>query len=383
MFKMADLLRTMMVKNASDLFITTNATPCFKVDGKIFPIAGEALNGKMSQELCYSIMNEEQRRQFESEKECNFAIHPKKIGRFRVNVFVQQGHVGMVIRAIKTNIPSVEELKIPKILEKMIMRQRGLLIFVGGTGTGKSTTMASLVDYRNRNYQDHIITIEDPIEYLHTHKRSIVTQREVGVDTDSFENALINAMRQAPDVIQIGEIRTRETMDSAIVFSETGHLCIATLHANNAYQALDRIFNFFPADRRDQLAMDLSLNLYGLVSQRLIPIKNREGRVPAVEVLINSPRIADMIKDYRIDEIRGAIRASTEAGMQTFDQSLFALHEQDLISYDDAIKNAESENDLRLNIKLHGKDAKLTEFGETMEDVSIEADDDPNASNFR
>ncbi|MEO0367926.1 MAG: PilT/PilU family type 4a pilus ATPase [Pseudomonadota bacterium] len=376
MYKMADLLRTMMVKNASDLFITTNATPCFKVDGAIYPIAGSALSGRESQELCYSIMNEEQRRIFEDEKECNFAIHPKKIGRFRVNVFVQQNNVGMVIRAIKTTIPNVEELKIPKVLEEMIMRKRGLIIFVGGTGTGKSTSMASLVDHRNRNAQDHIITIEDPIEYLHSHKRSIVTQREVGVDTDSFENALINAMRQAPDVIQIGEIRTRETMDSAIVFSETGHLCIATLHANNAYQALDRIFNFFPADRRDQLAMDLSLNLYGFVSQRLLPIKNREGRVPAVEIMINSPMIADMIKEHRIDEIRGAIEASKEWGMQTFDQSLFELHEQDLITYDDAIKNAESENDLRLAIKLHGKAAQETEFGETLEGVELEEDDE-------
>lgn len=375
MYKMADLLRAMMVKNASDLFITANATPSFKVDGKIFPIAGDPLSGKESQELCYSIMNEEQRRIFEGEKECNFAIHPKQIGRFRVNVFVQQDNVGMVLRAIKTNIPTVEELMIPPVLKKMIMRKRGLLIFVGGTGTGKSTSMAALVDYRNRNAQDHIVTIEDPIEYLHTHKKSIITQREVGVDTESFEIALINAMRQAPDVIQIGEIRTRETMDSAIIFSETGHLCIATLHANNSYQALDRIFNFFPADRRDQLAMDLSLNLYGLVSQRLLPIKGREGRVPAVEVLINSPMVADMIKDHRIDEIRAAIEKSQEWGMQTFDQSLFQLHERDLISYEDAMKNAESENDLRLAIKLRGKAAATTEFGETLANVGFEEDD--------
>lgn len=375
MYKMADLLRAMMVKNASDMFITANATPSFKVDGKIFPIAGNPLNRKDSQELCYSIMNEEQRRIFESEKECNFAIHPKQIGRFRVNVFVQQDSVGMVLRAIKTNIPTVEELKIPEILKKMIMRKRGLMIFVGGTGTGKSTSMAALVDYRNRNAQDHIITIEDPIEYLHTHKKSIITQREVGVDTNSFEIALINAMRQAPDVIQIGEIRTRETMDAAIVFSETGHLCIATLHANNAYQALDRIFNFFPADRRDQLSMDLSMNLYGMISQRLLPIKGKEGRVPAVEILINSPMISDMIKDHRIDEIRSAMEKSVEWGMQTFDQALFDLHERDLITYEEAIKNAESENNLRLAIKLRGKDAAKTEFGETLADVAIEEDE--------
>jgi len=372
---MADLLRAMMVKNASDLFITANATPSFKVDGKIFPIAGEPLSGKDSQELSYSIMNEEQRRIFEGEKECNFAIHPKQIGRFRVNVFIQQDCVGMVLRAIKTTIPTVEELQIPKVLTEMIMKKRGLLIFVGGTGTGKSTSMAALVDHRNRNAQDHIITIEDPIEYMHMHRKSIVTQREVGVDTQSFDNALVNAMRQAPDVIQIGEIRTRETMDAAVVFSETGHLCIATLHANNSYQALDRIFNFFPSDRRDGLAMDLSLNLYGLVSQRLLPVKGREGRVPAVEILINSPMIADLIKDHKIDEIRSAIEKSTEWGMQTFDQSLFALHENDLITYEDAIKNAESENDLRLAIKLRGKAAGSTEFGETLADVGIEEDE--------
>lgn len=376
MYKMADLLRAMMVKNASDLFVTANATPSFKVDGKIYPIAGDPLNSKDSQELCYSIMNEEQRRIFEGAQECNFAIHPKQIGRFRVNVFVQQNSVGMVLRAIKTQIPTAEELRLPSVLTKMIMKKRGLIIFVGGTGTGKSTSMAALVDYRNRNAQEHIVTIEDPIEYLHTHKKSIVTQREVGVDTQSFDVALINAMRQAPDVIQIGEIRTRETMDAAITFSETGHLCIATLHANNSYQALDRIFNFFPAERRDQLAMDLSLNLYGMVSQRLLPVKDNEGRVAAVEVMINSPMIADLIKDHKIDEIRSAMEKSGEWGMQTFDQSLFELHETDMIEYEEAIKNAESENDLRLAIKLRGKAADKTEFGETLAEVELDGDDE-------
>jgi len=375
MFRMADLLRTMMVKNASDLFITANTTPSFKVDGRILPIAGDPLTGKDSQELCYSIMNEEQRRVFEETKECNFAIHPKQIGRFRVNVFVQQNNVGMVLRAIKTSIPSIEELMLPEVLKKMIMKKRGLIIFVGGTGTGKSTSMASLVDYRNRNAHDHILTIEDPIEYMHAHKKSLVTQREVGVDTESFESALVNAMRQAPDVIQIGEIRTRETMDNAIVFSETGHLCIATLHANNAYQALDRVFNFFPADRRDQLSMDLSMNLYGMVSQRLLPVKGREGRVPAVEIMINSPMIANMIKDHRVDEIREAMEKSVEWGMQTFDQALFDLHERDLITYEEAMRNAESENDLRLAIKLKGKESSATEFGETLTGIEIDSDE--------
>ncbi len=372
MYKMAELLRVMANRDASDLFITAGTQPSMKVDGDIKPVEGEALDGRASRDLCYSIMNEEQRRQFEASKECNFAIHPKAIGRFRVNVFVQQNNVGMVLRLIKGEIPNMLDLRLPPVMEKIAMQKRGLVIFVGGTGTGKSTSMASLIDFRNKNSHDHIITVEDPIEYLHEHKNCVITQREVGVDTDSFEAALINAMRQAPDVIQIGEIRTRETMDSAIVFSETGHLCMATLHANNAYQALDRIFNFFPHDRRDQLAMDLSMNLHAMVSQRLIPMRDSDGRVPAVEVMINSPLVADLIKDLRVDELRETIAKSEEWGMQTFDQALFALYESDLITYDEAIRNAESENNLRLKIKLEGKEAQETKLGKSIENVGFD-----------
>lgn len=370
---MANLLKTMANRGASDLFITAGTQPSMKVNGEISHVEGEELDGRTSRDLCYSIMNEEQRRLFEKDKECNFAIHPKAVARFRVNVFVQQGNVGMVLRLIKGDIPSIEKLGLPlKTMEKMAMQKRGLIIFIGGTGTGKSTSQASLIDFRNKNSHDHIITVEDPIEYLHEHKNCIITQREVGVDTDSFESALINAMRQAPDVIQIGEIRTRETMDSAIVFSETGHLCFATLHANNSYQALDRIFNFFPHDRREQLAQDLSMNLHALVSQRLIQHKDGKGRVPAVEVLINSPLVADQIKELRIDELRETMEKSTEWGMQSFDQSLFQLYENDLITYEDAIRNAESENNLRLRIKLEGKEAKSTKLGKSIENVGFD-----------
>jgi twitching motility protein PilU len=376
MYEMAELLQLMHTRNASDLFVTSGATPSLKVDGKIIPITGEPLDGRESQEIAYSIMNEEQRREFEATKECNFAIHPKKIGRFRVNVFVQQGNVGMVLRTIKTDIPKIDDLLLPPIITKLAMQKRGLIIFVGGTGTGKSTSMASMIGHRNRNAYEHIITIEDPIEYLHEHRKCIITQREVGVDTESFGVALVNAMRQAPDVIQIGEIRHRDTMDNAIIFAETGHLCVATLHANNAYQALDRILNFFPEDRRDQLLMDLSMNLSAIVSQRLLPIRGKPGRVPAVEVLINSPLVADLIKEGRVDELHDVMARTTEWGMQTFDQSLFSLYEQDLISYDNAIMFAESENDLRLRIKLESKDSKKAELGDTLADVSFQDQDE-------
>jgi len=366
-----DFLKLMVHKKASDLFVTAGVPPSLKVDGKIAPITRQSLSPEQSRDLAYSVMNEEQRRQFEATNECNFAIHPMEIGRFRVNVFLQQTRVGMVLRTIQTYIPKLEELHMPAIISELGMSKRGLMIFVGGTGTGKSTTMAAMIGYRNEHSYGHIVTIEDPVEYVHEHKNCIITQREVGIDTESFESALINAMRQAPDVIQIGEIRTRETMDNAIVFAETGHLCIATLHANNTYQALDRILNFFPEDRREQLLMDLSMNLRALVSQRLMAIKNGKGRVPAVEIMINSPLISDLILKGKVNEIKEVIAKSRESGMQTFDQSLFDLNDANLISYEDALRNADSLNDLRLRIKLEGKDSKEAELGESMRNVTF------------
>ena len=366
-----DFLKLMVHKNASDLFITAGVPPSLKVDGKITPITKQSLTPEQSRDLAYSVMNEEQRRQFEATNECNFALNPVEIGRFRVNVFVQQSRVGMVLRTIQTYIPKFEELHLPPVMKEIAMAKRGMVIFVGGTGTGKSTSMASMVGYRNEHSYGHIITIEDPIEFVHEHRNCIVSQREIGVDTESWEVALTNAMRQAPDVIQIGEIRHRETMDNAIIFAETGHLCIATLHANNTYQALDRIINFFPEDRRDQLLMDLSMNLKALVSQRLLPIKGGKGRVPAVEVMINSPLIADLIFKGKITEIRDVVARSREAGMQTFDQSLFDLYEAGLVTYEDAIKNADSQNDLRLRIKLEGKQSRAEELGDSMRNVTF------------
>jgi len=367
----AKMLQFMVQNNASDLFVTALKPPCVKIDGKIRPITNEPLSAEGSRDLAYSIMNEEQRRQFEATKECNFAIYPVEIGRFRVNVFIQQGAVGMVLRTIQTYIPEIEELHLPPVIADLAMEKRGLIIFVGGTGTGKSTSMAAMLGFRNQNSYGHIITVEDPIEYVHDHRNCVVTQREVGVDTDTFETALINAMRQAPDVIQIGEIRTRDTMDNAIVFSETGHLCLATLHANNTYQAMDRIINFFPEERRTQLLMDLSMNLKALVSQRLLPIKDRKGRVPAIEVMINTPLISDLILRGEMHEIPDVISRSTEQGMQTFDQAIFNLYEQDFITYEDAIRNAESKNDVRLRIKLEGKDADAESLGESLKNVKF------------
>ncbi|MEK7261821.1 MAG: PilT/PilU family type 4a pilus ATPase [Pseudomonadota bacterium] len=366
----SDLLKLMKHKKASDLFITAGMAPSIKVDGKLTPVTRQALTPEQSRAFAYGIMNEDQRRQFEAHNECNFAIAPQGIGRFRVNVFMQQQRVGMVLRTINTEIPRLEDLHLPKALAELALTKRGLILFVGGTGSGKSTSLAAMVGYRNENSYGHIITIEDPIEYVHDHKNCLVTQREVGVDTESFETALKNTLRQAPDVILIGEIRARETMEYAIQFAETGHLCLSTLHANNANQALDRIINFFPEDKRNQLLMDLSLNLKAVVSQRLIPMKNTKGRVPAVEVMINSPLIADLIMEGKVPEIKELMSKSTEAGMQTFDQSLFSLFESDLISYDETLRNADSMNDLRLRIKLESKHAKTGELGDSLQNIT-------------
>ena len=353
-----ELLRGMVAKRASDLFITAGFPPAFKVDGKMTPVSNQSLTPQHTQELARSLMNDKQAQEFERTKECNFAINPPGIGRFRVNALVQQQRVGIVLRTITTAIPKFEELGLPPVLKDVAMTKRGLVIFVGGTGSGKSTSLAAMIGYRNENSYGHIITIEDPIEYVHAHKNCLITQREVGVDTDSWETALKNTLRQAPDVILIGEVRERETMEHAIAFAETGHLCLCTLHANSANQALDRIINFFPEERRDQLLMDLSLNLKGLVSQRLIPLKDTKGRAAAVEILLNSPLISDLIFKGEVHEIKEIMKKSRELGMQTFDQALFDLYEGGKISYEDAIRNADSMNELRLQIKLHGKEAQ-------------------------
>jgi twitching motility protein PilU len=355
---MHDLLRLMSQKNGSDLFITANFPPAIKIDGKVMPVSNQTLTPQHTADLARSVMNDRQAAEFESTKECNFAISPSGIGRFRVNAMVQQGRVGVVCRTINMTIPTLDELELPTVLKDIAMTKRGLVIFVGGTGTGKSTSLAALVDHRNRNSYGHIITVEDPIEYVHEHKNCIVTQREIGVDTDSWEVALKNTLRQAPDVILMGEIRDRETMDHAIAFAETGHLCLATLHANSANQAIDRIINFFPADRRQQLLMDLSLNLRALVSQRLLPKKDGKGRAAAIEIMLNSPLISDLIFKGEVHEIKEIMKKSREIGMQTFDQALFDHFEAGRITYEDALRNADSINDLRLQIKLHGKESK-------------------------
>ncbi len=368
---MYDLLKLMLAKKGSDLFITAGFPPAFKIDSKMTPVSNQALTPQHCSDLCRSIMNDKQAAEFEATKECNFAISPAGIGRFRVNAFVQQGSMGMVCRVITTAIPNFEDLKVPTVLKDVAMTKRGLVIMVGGTGSGKSTTLAAMIGYRNENSYGHIITIEDPVEYVHPHKNCVVTHREVGVDTMSWEAALKNTLRQAPDVILIGEIRERETMEHAIAFAETGHLAMATLHANSANQALDRIINFFPEERRPQLLMDLSLNLRALVAQRLIPLKDVKGRAAAVEIMLNSPLISDLIFKGDVHEIKEIMKKSRELGMQTFDQALFDLYEDGRISYEDGLRNADSVNDLRLMIKLHSKDSKSKDLTQGMETLNI------------
>jgi twitching motility protein PilU len=368
---MFDLLRLMVNKGGSDLFITAGFPPAMKIDGRMTPVSSQALTGSHTADLARAIMNDKQAAGFELSKEANFAISPGDLGRFRVSAFMQMGAVGMVLRVITTTIPRFEDLDLPEVLKDVIMTKRGLVIMVGATGSGKSTTLATMVGYRNENSYGHIITIEDPVEFVHPHKNCVITQREVGVDTDSFEAALKNSLRQAPDVIQIGEIRDRETMEHAIAFAETGHLCLATLHANSANQALDRIINFFPEERRQQLLMDLSLNLKGLISQRLIPKKETKGRVVAIEIMLNSPLISDLIFKGEVHEIKEIMKKSRELGMQTFDQALFDLYEADKISYEDALRNADSVNDLRLNIKLNSKHAKNRDLSAGTEHLGI------------
>ena len=363
---MHNLLRMMLAKNGSDLFVSNDFPPSMKIDGAMTPVGNQRLNPTYTRALANAIMDDKQKAEFEETKECNFAISPEGIGRFRVNIFVQQGCVGMVLRTITTEIPNFDDLNLPVVLKDVALAKRGLVILVGGTGSGKSTSLAAMIDHRNENSRGHIITIEDPVEYVHKNKNCLITHREVGTDTQNWFAALKNTLRQAPDVILIGEIRDEETMEYAIAFAETGHLAMATLHANSANQALDRIINFFPEERRHQLLMDLALNMKGIVSQRLVP-KKGGGRCAAIEILLNSPKVQDHIFKGEVAELKEAMKKSTEMGMQTFDQALYNLYEQDLITYEDAMRNADSENELRLNIKLNSKrkDAKRPEEGKT------------------
>ena len=347
-----DMLRLMVRRKASDLFITVGFPPALKVDGKVAPFSHEKLTAVHTQTFARAVMNDRQMTEFESTKECNFAIAPNGIGRFRVNAFIDQNGTGLVIRTIMTRIPDFAELDLPPVLKDVAMAARGLVIVAGGTGTGKSTTLAAMIGYRNENSYGHIVTIEDPVEFVHEHKNCIVNQREVGVTTDSWQMALKNTLRQAPDVILIGEIRDRETMEHAVSFAETGHLCLATLHANSANQALDRIINFFPDDRRQQVLMDLSLNVRAFLAQRLIAREDGHGRVAAFEIMLDSPFIKDLIFQGEVQGIKEAMSRSRELGMQTFDQALFELYQRNVISYEDALRFADSANDLRLHIKL-------------------------------
>jgi twitching motility protein PilU len=372
---MHDMLRLMVQKDGSDLFITAGAVPSMKVHGAMMPLSSQVLSAQHTQILVRAIMNDRQLSEFEQTQECNFAISLPGVSRFRVNAFIQRGSAGVVLRVIRSDIPKFEDLNLPPVLREISMTKRGLVIFVGATGSGKSTSLAAMVGYRNENSKGHIITIEDPIEFVHSHKNCIVTQREVGVDTESYEIALKNTLRQAPDVILIGEIRDREAMDHAITFAETGHLCLSTLHANSTNQALDRIINFFPEERRPQLLMDLSLNLKALVSQRLIPSATGAGRVAAVEIMINTPLMSDMIFKGNVHEIKELIAKSNETGMQTFDQALFNLYQAGQITYEDALRNADSVNDLRLRVKLDGGSSEKSNLMEGLDELQMQEDE--------
>ena len=368
---MHQLLGLMKEKGGSDLFITAGFAPAIKFSGKLTPVSNTILSPEESAALVHALMNESQLAEFQSTHECNFAVSPQDIGRFRVSAFMQQAKAGMVVRTITTEIPELDALNVPPQLKDIVMSKRGLIIMVGATGSGKSTTLAAMIGHRNANSHGHIITIEDPVEFVHPHMNCIITQREVGTDTADWHTALRNTLRQAPDVILIGEIRDRETMDHAIAFAETGHLCLATLHANNANQALDRIVNFFPEERRQQVLMDLSLNLRAMISQRLIPAKSEKGRCAAVEIMLNSPLISDLIFNGDVHQIKELMKKSRELGMQTFDQALFDLVDAEKISVEDALRNADSVNDLRLAIKLHGKNSQAADTGASIEGLDI------------
>ena len=373
-----DLLVMLIEKEGSDLFLTTGAPPNIKAHGKLMRVGDKDLPPGAVKQIAYQIMNEQQIADFEKNPEMNLAIQEKGVGRFRVNIFQQRGELGIVARHIKTEIPSADSLGLPQILKQLVMQKRGIILFVGGTGSGKSTSLASLIDHRNKNAGGHIITIEDPVEFIHRHQKSLVNQREIGMDTHSYEEALKNTLRQAPDVILIGEIRTRETMEHAMAFAETGHLCLSTLHANNANQALDRIINFFPEDRHKQLLLDLSLNLQGFISQRLIPTPDGK-RCAAVEVLIGTPRVCDLIKQGKVDELKEVMEKSEQQGMKTFDAALFDLYKNGTISYEEALKNADSKNNLRLRIQLsegHLAEETPYESEEEIDELSLVGDEE-------
>ena len=369
---MQDLLKFMIEKKGSDLFITVGFPPAMKVQGKMTPVSKTALTAENTKAMAYAIMNDRQLKEYEATKECNFAVAPQGIGRFRANAFIQQSCCGLVMRVIETEVPNIDKLGLPTVLKETVMVKNGLIIMVGGTGSGKSTSLAAMIDYRNQNSYGHIITIEDPIEYVHPHKNCVIMQREVGVDTDDWEIALKNTLRQAPDVILLGEIRDRETMEFGVAFAETGHLAMATLHANSSNQALDRIINFFPEERKTQLLMDLSLNLKAIISQRLVKTPDGKGRRAAIEILLNSPLISDLVLKGEVHEIKAIMAKSRELGMQTFDQALFDLQQSDEISYEEALRNADSVNELRLKIKLEGKDAKDSDKMAGLDHLSLE-----------